>query len=117
MPRPRRLKLLPKRPGPVRSMLSRCASPKTRRPLKRPSLVKLARLPQRHHALTLVPLSTHRPWRLLLLLRLQQPLLLPAHRLPRHQLLRLLHLRLPRSPDSRTAFFKSRPRKGSAFLM
>ena len=32
-------------------------------------------------------------------------------------LLRLPHLRLPRSPDSRAAFFKSRPRKGSAFLM
>jgi hypothetical protein len=61
-------------------------------------------------------LSTHRPWRL----RLQQHLLLPVHRLPRHRqhlLLRLLHLRLPRSPDSRAAFFKSRPRKGSAFLM
>jgi hypothetical protein len=69
-------------------------------------------------------LSTHRPWRLLLLQRLQQHLLLLVHRLPRHRLrhqllrlLRLLHLRLPRSPDSRAAFFKSRPRKGSAFLM
>jgi hypothetical protein len=64
-------------------------------------------------------LFTHRPWRL----RLQQHLLLPVRQLPRHrlrhQLLRLLHLhlRLPRSPDSRTPFFKSRPRKGSAFLM
>jgi hypothetical protein len=76
-------------------------------------LRELARPPQRHHALTLVPLSTHLPW----LLRLQQPLLLPVRRLPRHQLLRLLHLRLPRSPDSCTAFFKSRLRKGSAFLM
>jgi len=66
-------------------------------------------------------LFTHRPWRLLLLQRLQQHLLLPVHRLPRHRLrhlpLHLLHLRLPRSPDSRAAFFKSRPRKGSAFLM
>jgi hypothetical protein len=70
-------------------------------------------------------LSTHRPWRLRLLQRLQQHLLLPVRQLPRHrlrhQLLRLLHLhlhlRLPRSPDSRTPFFKSRPRKGSAFLM
>jgi hypothetical protein len=47
-------------------------------------------------------------------------LLLPVYRLPRHRqhlLLRLPHLRLPRSPDSRAAFFKSRPRKGSAFLM
>jgi hypothetical protein len=62
-------------------------------------------------------LCTHRPWRLRLLQRLQQRLLLPVHRLPRHRLLRLPHLRLPRSPDSFAAFFKSRPRKGSAFLM
>jgi hypothetical protein len=68
-------------------------------------------------------LFTHRPWRLHLLQRLQPHLLLPVHLLPRHRqhrLLRLPHLRLlhlPRSPDSRAAFFKSRPRKGSAFLM